>query len=476
MLRLLLLGVAVTAASAGVGRPAAGSCRSQVTPVSYTARVAKALASGRDVWGEQLLRAPGGPSLQGAERYLHPLLLAGHVPGRSSVPLTDSGVYYLAFAEPEGGAAPGGVALHLADGSEIVSGSVGGRRMRIDVGPGGGEPYGSCLSRLAGPTLYGGYLPILDTRYEDAAGARYEEESFATHLPQTGALVSFVRLTVDARRAGAARLAVRFALSDHGLASAGGRLTRGRDTYLLYGPGARVAGSTVTYVVPPRTKTTLYVAWLVNPAPSGPVVPSAATYTTARARVEAYWNERLAQGASFDVPEQPVLDAERSALIQNLIMGWRYSIGNPYQELEYPESIDAVSVMGEYGFRGLYRSTLVTGLAQRPSLYPDWEMGTKLLAAASYYRLYRDRGFLAAATPALRGYLPALADQLVSGGLGLLHEERWASDLSGLAYALDGQAVVWQSLQAIGQVWSDSGIRRAGAQSPGPWRRGSAPD
>jgi hypothetical protein len=465
LLRVLLLGVAVIAAGASVGRPAEGGCRSRVTSGSYTARVSRALASGRDIWGEQLLQAPGGPSLQGAEQYLHPLLLAGHLPGQGLVPLTDSGVYYLAFAEPEGGPPPGAVALHVADGSEIVSGSVGGRRLGIDVGPGGGEPYGSCLSRLATPTLSGGYLPILDTRYEDASGARYEEESFAAHVPQTDALVSFVRLVVDARRAGAAPLDVRFALSDRGLASAGGRLTRGRDTYLFFGPGARVAGSSVTYVVPSRTRTTLYAAWLVDPAPSRPLVAGAAMYTATRAAVIAYWNERLARGASFEVPEQRVLDAERSALIQNLIMGWRYSIGNPYQELEYPESIDAISVMGEYGFGELTRSTLITALAQRPSLYPDWEMGTKLLAAASYYRLYRDRGFLTAATPTLRAYLAVLAGQLASSSLGLLHKERWASDLSGLAYALDGQAVVWQSLRAIGQMWTESGHVALGYQA-----------
>ena len=74
----------------------------------YVRAVERALLEKRDTWGEAVLRTPGGPSYKAVRRHLKPLLLVGH--------LTDSGVYYLAFGRPVGP-----VALHVADGGEILS-------------------------------------------------------------------------------------------------------------------------------------------------------------------------------------------------------------------------------------------------------------------------------------------------------------------------------------------------------------------
>jgi hypothetical protein len=458
---LFVLLVAVVASTATVDSSSArrgavsASCPTGVLPRSYTERIAGAVASGRDVWGEAELRAPGGPSLSAARRYLRPLLFAGHVPGRRTVSLTDSGVYYLPFAVPESAAAPGQVALHLADGSEIVAGSVDGRRLRIGVGAAGAERFGSCLARLSTPSLYGGYLPVLETRYRDVAGASYRQESFAARVPQTGSLVSFVRIAADARRASKA-VEIRFTVSDPGLRTSGGRLVRGGDAVLLYGSGAHAVASSVVYEIPRGSTRTVYVAWLYTPASVRPLSLDAAAYLEARARLVDYWQGRLSSGASLEVPEKQVTDAERATLIQNLVMGWRYSIGNPYQEFEYPESLDGASVMGEYGFGETERTTLDASLAHRPSLYPDWEMGSNLLTVSGYVRLFRDRAFLAAATPTLRGYVARLATQLDESRYGMLKQERWASDLTERAYALDNQAVVWQGLRAIAGVWANT--------------------
>jgi hypothetical protein len=188
----VVLLVAVVASTGTVGSTSArraavsAGCPTDVLPRSYVERIARTVASGRDVWGEAELRAPGGPSLSSARRYLRPLLYAGHVPGRRTVRLTDSGAYYLPFAVPESAAAPGQVALHLADGSEILAGSVDGRRLRVGVGATGTERFGSCLVRLSTPSLYDGYLPVLETHYHDAVGASYRQESFAARVPQTG--------------------------------------------------------------------------------------------------------------------------------------------------------------------------------------------------------------------------------------------------------------------------------------------------
>jgi hypothetical protein len=430
---LLAIGAGSSPAS-----PASGSCRVQTLPASYVHQVDQALLSGQDVWGDAVLRAPGGPSYAAVSRYLKPLLLVGS--------LTDSGVYYLAFGQPGGPAA-----LHVADGSEIVSRSADGPRLRVYVGRAGTEPYGSCLTRLATPRLAGGYLPILQTTYVDAAGRRYRQESFATRIPQTKSLVSFVEVTIPPGGE------VRLTPSAAGLTRRGDRLVRAGDTYLYSSPGGSFDGGSLVY----RGARTIYVARLEAPAPAAPLALDEAAYASARASLVSYSQHELAAGTVFSVPDARVVDAERSLLIQNLLLGWRYSVGNAYQTFEFPESLANAAVMGEYGFAAADRSILEASFRREPALYPDWEAGERLLEAARYERLSGDSSFLTAALPTLRGYVDQLASRI--GPNGLLPKERYASDLPDSAYSLNGQSVDLQGLEAIAPFLPAAAAARARA-------------
>ena len=99
----------------------AAPCPHQAVSPAYAAQVRHVLASGRDVWGEELLRSPAGPTYEGVRRKLRPLFLAGREGRR---PLTRSGVHYVVS----------GSALHVADGSEIIRRRVGGPSLSINVG------------------------------------------------------------------------------------------------------------------------------------------------------------------------------------------------------------------------------------------------------------------------------------------------------------------------------------------------------
>ena len=77
-----------------------------------------------------------------------------------------------------------------------------------------------------------------------------------------------------------------------------------------------------------------------------------------------------------------VVDAERALLIQNLELGYRYSVGNAYQEFSFPETVDVARVMGEWGFAATERAILQLSLDRRPTGYPNWTRGEKLLAVA----------------------------------------------------------------------------------------------
>jgi hypothetical protein len=427
-------------------RGAAPGCPTPRASAPYARRTLDALAARKDVWGNRLLAAPGGPTYAAARRYLQPLLLAR---GPRGTPLTTSGVYYLPFARPDGPRGAGSVALHVADGSQIVAQHVGGRSLTLSVGATGGERFGSCLRRLSAPRLAGGWWPILETGYTDAGRAHYRQESFATRVEARGPLVSFVRITIDARRA---QTAVRLRLSPSD-------------------------GSPVVSTTPRGATRVVYAAWVTGPGRTALHSVDAATYAAARESTISYWRDRLSEGTSFAVPEPQVENAARALLVQDLVLTWRYSIGNPYEEFSFPESVDVAQVLAEYGLRTVARSILTTSLTRKPTPYPNWKKGERMLAVAEYVRLSGDGAFLQRAGPVLRGYVAALGRQIQSGG-GLLGRERYSSDIPDAVYGLHSQAVVWAGLRALAAAWASAGepaqaatCRRLAARLEGALRR-----
>ncbi|HUB76575.1 MAG TPA: hypothetical protein VL977_05930, partial [Solirubrobacteraceae bacterium] len=259
----------------------AHACAPAKASAAYSARVDAALRSGTDVWGNELLAAPGGPTYARASRFLAPLLYAR---GPGGKPLTPSGVYYLAFGMPNGTRGAGTVALHVADGGQILWRQTTGPALTVWAGP--GERYGSCLARLEPARLAQGWLPVLETGYRTASGVHEHEESFAART-RNGGLASYVHLS-------ASRPTLLRVTTGAGTTSASGR--------------------------------SLYVRW--NGRGRAQAV-SAAAYDAARSGVVRFWRGELSAGASIFVPETRVEDALRAVLVQDLVLTWRYSVGNP---------------------------------------------------------------------------------------------------------------------------------------------------
>ena len=393
--------MAATASSSASAVPADTACSRGASP-GYSARVLRALRSGRDAWGEELLRARGGPSYAGARRYLAPLFLAR----AQSAPLTTTGAHYVPFGTPLGAQGAGAVALHVADGSEILADRADGPRLTVWAGS---ERFGSCLARLTRSRLGDGWLPILQTAYRDSRGAVHAQESFS--LRERNTTTSYV---------------------------------------LLDGPGRVVAGARTLRLGAGANR----IAW---PNRGTPRVVDAAAYDAARASLVAYWQKRIADGAAFEVPEPAVTNAERALLVQNLSLTWRYSTGNAYDEFSFPEGINNAEILASYGHDDVARAILRTSLTRRPVPYPNWKMGEKLLGFALVWRLSRDAEPLRAATPTLRGYVAALGAQIDRSRSGLLDRERYSSDIPDQVYGLHSQAVVWQALREIGEAWAATG-------------------
>jgi pimeloyl-ACP methyl ester carboxylesterase len=436
----------VTAALAGAQPEPAATKRNGCAPpratAAHTSRVVRALSTRHDVWGNALLNAPDGPSYEAARRLLPPLLYA-RAPGKRA--LTESGVYYLPFGQPLGARGAGSVALHVADGSQVIAERVGGRRLTILVGAKGRERYGSCLARLGPARLAAGWQPILSTTYTDASRVRYRQESFATQASETGSLVSFIRLDVDARRSSVKFVQLRLRPS----------VPRLRQV-LAFSRGGAVKRSVLTYRIRRGTTRTIYLAWINYPGRRGLAV-DAARYDRARRAVGAYWSARLREGTQIVVPERRVNDAYRNLLVQNLLLTWRYSIGNPYEQFSFPEGVDVAEVMGELGYAAVARSIMRTSLTRKDVPYPNWKMGKRLVGSALHYRLTRDRSYIDGATPALRRYVDELGRQIGSSGTGLLGRERYSSDIDEQVLGLHSQATVWQGLRAMSRVWAETG-------------------
>ena len=427
MRRLALAMVVAAALSASAGPSQAtdaGGCARPTVDSGYTERIGRVLNAGRDVWGDRLLEAKGGPTLAAASRMLPPLLYAAGHGGR---PLTASGVYYLPFTLPLSVGGPRSFGLHVADGSQIVVRRVGGPSLIVDVGPDGSERYGSCLGRLETPSLADGYLPMLEVAYTDRSGVRYAEESFVGRVPGTRSVASFVRIVADAR--GAQRTATI-------------RLTSSR-------------GRVVSRRVLPGRVVEVDAAFVFAEARLERIAGD--LFMSARAAVTAFWQQSLAAAPTFTVPEPPVENAERALEIEELEMTWRYSVGNVYEELSYAEALDVAQVMAAYGFGDVSRQILRYTLRRLPARFTNWRAGERLVAGAQHFRLDRDRRYVAEETPALRVTIDRLAGELADSRTGLLPRERFSSDIADEIYSLQGQTLVWQGLLAMSRVWAQTG-------------------
>lgn len=442
----------------------------------YIDSVNKALAAETDVWGEEALARPNGPTYDALKDKLHPLM---HLFRWYS----ESEIYYLPFGAQDTLTGATDYALHYADGGQIVSRrsevppavmpatapAYAGKRMTVFVGPDAGERYGSDLARLAAPTLADGYLPILKVKYTDASGVRYTEESFATRIPQTQSLVSFVRLTAQSS-AGTRPFQVRVHLAkvsrstppriedETDLRLDGNRIVGASgNTFLLLSPGATLEGADVIYrmSVAPGQERTVYMVRLNQPSALAAMNANRATYSRARVQVASFWNRKLKQGASFEVPEPYAMDAQRNLLIQNLQMNTLYSIGNPYEVHYNAEGHDSVQALGLFGFLPEYRAGLESFLKQESSIY---EKGERLVHAADYYFLTRDRSFIEAHQSQFQRFLSEFVTEM-SCNDGLLRKEPGGTDISGntLHYNINHQAVAWRGWRDMLEVWRELG-------------------
>ena len=245
--------------------------------------------------------------------------------------------------------------------------------------------------------------------------------------------------------------------------SAPDRLALKGQTRLIVSDGAQFVDGVVRYRVPRGEKATIYAEWLNAPSDAQYVHADATTYDVARANVVTFWESRLAAGATFAVPEPSVQDAELGVLTQLVSFGWRYSVGNPYEELSYAESLDAAEIAVQYGYPSVAKSIIELALRRiraDPTAFRAFRGGHILSTAALYVRNTRDRAFLRAETPALADVVARIAARQRHVGKlkGQLIPEALSTDLENHAIAsVPGQLEAVEGLRAISRVWIAAG-------------------
>ncbi len=416
------------------------SSQRQQAESAYARRVNEALRQRRDVWGEAMI-AEGGATYERTKDYLRPLFYSTGVTNKAF------GVHNLLFAQ-DGGEPP--YLVPIADGSRIAAGQVSSKRdLTVFVGPDGQEAFGSDLDRLDGPRLEQASYPMLQTGYVARDGVRYTQESFAGRVPGLEHLVAFVKLTAEAGESERASATIRVGVGGpgktHVRATGSPRWQDQGLRWTLDGAGGK-----------PHA---IYLIWSPDkPLPDGAAI-DAAGYARAKAGRQAYWDGILAGGARFIVPEPLVMNVQKNHLIQNRIMRWRYALGSVvYHGAFYqPESSDAVTILGEYGFLDAYRDGLaaLVGMAKGkgPEYYTNWERGEKLSHGAHYYHLTRDAAFIKEHTPSYLAFCEDFRKQMEVDPHGLLRKERHCGDIPERAYCTFHQTVCWRGLRDMAEVW-----------------------
>lgn len=449
----LLLGLSALAALPRT--PASVSAGAEPADSDYESRVNAALRSSADLWGERLIARPEGPTYENMVEQLRPLMLCGKE-------FTASGVYYLVFGRPASPARGEEAALHVADGSEVISRHhKTGSRLTVFVGPEGQERYGQSLSRLNAPTLRTGYQPVLTTEYTDAAGNRYRQESFADTLPDANTTASFIALEVSPAERRVANVKIRLEVSERGLSLSNSRLVQGQRLLLSLSPGAEIDDRGVVYrlSVPAGEKRRIFLIRPLDPL-TGPVVSASdSAFLAAREGLCRYWDRKLAEGSLFQVSEQRVMNAQRNILIQNLFLGWKYSYGNAYEDFFQPEGNDAATLLGLFGYPAEQKACHLALLEKTKGRghYFNWENGEKLAHAAHYYFLTEDRAFINSQKKRYDEFIHEMSKQMGQDQNGLLKKEPYSGDIATAGYYLHQQAVCWRGLRDMARVYQKLG-------------------
>ena len=427
----------------------------------YSRAVNAALSASEDIWANEVLAA-GDPSFNKVKNYLRPLFYST---GRKN---TEHAPYNVVLSLEDGtrpliAAAGDGSGIHVDNYANEAA-------LAFYMGGNGSERFGEALDRLGEQRWEDGWLPVFHTSYITAGGARWRQEVAALLPAQAGdSLVVLGRFEmVDGAPA---RETLRIALTP---GTAGNRFrasagNREGDAWLW---------------TPASDGSVCYYAFALGEALPPDLKVDGDSYREAKDKWCEYWRRRIeGDGTLFSVPEKLVMDCQRNKLYQNLVLRWRYSVGNSVYDGNYysPESGDAMTVLAQYGYSAESRQGLAEMLPWNKGReqYYNWEMGEKLTHAAEYWQYTHDDAFIHERIEPYREMMRDFQDQMANDPHGLLEPQKHCGDIPNRGYYVAHQTTAWRGMRDMAQLFgrigyeSDaSGFTKAAARLHGSLEKG----
>ena len=402
--------------------------------------VQDALSATTDLWGEQAMRDPNGPSYEYFEKLLPPLRYVDcafkHYP--------------IALAAPRGA----NKARFVSNGSGVnlptelktkawYDYPVG---LAFSVGE-SNETYGSDLSRLQGPTFLRGYLPIVKTSYSVGSSTIDEEAFVPTQPPFSDHGVIFVRFstpsekpipiaaTIKAKEASA--VAPRLSFSDEWK----------RDEAVQKLSGVLKRGAPLVLAV-------------ANLSLDAPITINETLYQQQRVACEGAWDQVLAKCMDLYVPEDRVNNAWKATIVGNMMMAtgnqMSYSAGNVYQRLYEAESGDALRSLLVYGLTDDAKQMVEPLLRYVQKGLGFHDAAFRLQMLAHVYWITRDAEFVKSRRELWRPSVDHILNSREKES-GLLPKENYCGDIHTQVYSLNSNANCWRGLRDIAAVLRDMG-------------------
>jgi len=418
-----------------------------------------------DVWGEAAMRQENGASYEFFEQLLPPLRYVNaefiHYPVVLSAPKhkqkarfvsNGCGINKLANREPAWKELGNAVTFRVGDREEL---------------------YGQELSKLDGPHLAKGYLPIVQLKYREY-GCVYGQEAFLSTDPvfaEHGAV--FVKFTLAEGKTGELTVHVdnlerickdgKMGLKFVGRLKFSNNCLVDKDGQALLWSGGNWRwdenwGFLKADITPDSDQ---YLVVFTEPWKTDMQEKLAEKiYDTHRAKTIETWQKLLDRGMQVQTPEEVVNNAWRAmlvttfSLIRDNIM-W-YSAHNQYQALYVGEGSDAVRSLMLWGFLD-DASQLIPPIIRsyRPGVVYH-RAGFKLQLLDHYYWLTRDADYVEKNRELWLPEVERIINDRNSEN-GLLPKERYCGDIPRHVYTLNSNANSWRGLRDTAVILEEMG-------------------
>lgn len=445
-----------------------------VGKVRASGKIDSIINARQDVWAEEVLARPEGPTYENIKDYLPPLGAVKasfkYYPLVLSLPGSPKKFQYIS----------NGGEVHVSpnpwrrEGIRWDTWYLPDLKMSVLVGA-DREQFGADFARLNGPAYMEGYLPIIRISYEHA-GVLYHQEVFSAPAIGHAELLScYIRITAESLGAREAEVALKFECDTPlKIRNFGNRdmiTLHGVETACQFSHPAEFDEQTATLIYRWDLSDGAKCAYLMLPmepiTPNHPEPLTTDAYERVKRDIIAYWKGILGEGVDLHIPEEIVNNAWRALVIQNLTLinrdSLHYSYGNTYDRTYAVETLDTVISLVQSGY---YQRTkpLIEDINDYKQTGLEYHSTAGLINGYfQHYMLYRDDQFIRKNLAYIIDGCERIIHDRSKTDNGLLPPADFCGDIPGQKiYAISVNALSWRALRDSGHLLKMLGMDQLG--------------